>query len=77
MAYASSETYLLTRLQKNSVAVRQKRSGNMQVYIIKKIYQKLNVFNVVYQQGIRIVFLFHSKINYCTESNTCAGRICK
>ena len=34
MAYASSITYLLTRLQKTSVAVSERKNDHMQVYII-------------------------------------------
>ena len=37
-------------------------------------YDRMNVFNVVCQQRIRIVFLFNSKLNYCVEWSKCAGR---
>ena len=32
-----------------------------------KIYYEMDVFNVAYQQRIRIVFFFNSKLNDCAE----------
>ena len=42
-----------------------------------KVYHKSNVFIVAYQQRIRIVFLFNSKINDCAERNKRAGEFSK
>ena len=38
---------------------------------------KSNVFNVAYQQRIRILFLFKFKVNDCAEWNKHVGRISK
>ena len=40
-----------------------KFNNDLRTSKLTKIYYKLNVFNVAYQQRIRIVFLFNSKIN--------------
>ena len=40
---------------------------------ITKVYHKSNVFNVAYQQRIRIVFLLNLKLNDCTEWRNVQG----
>ena len=46
-----------------------KFSNNVGTSKWTEIYHKSNVFNVVYQEIIRIVFLFNSKLYDCVESN--------
>ena len=41
------------------------------------MYHKLNVFNVIYQQRIRIVLLFNSKLNDSAVWNKSAGGVSK
>ena len=47
----------------------QKFNNNLRTLKQTKIYHKSNVFNVGYQQSIRIVFFFNSKLNDCAEWN--------
>ena len=41
----------------------RKVNNNLRTSKYTKIYHKLNVLNVAYQQRIQIVFLFNSKLN--------------
>ena len=49
-----------------------KFNNNLGTSKLKTIYHKSNVFYVAYQQKIRIVFLFNSKLN-CAEGSTRTG----
>ena len=54
-----------------------KFNNNLRTSGQTKIFHKSNVFNVDYQQRIRIVFLLNSKLSDSTEWNKSTGRISK
>ena len=52
-------------------------NSNLRTSKQTKIYHKSNVFNIAYQEGIRIAFLFNLKLHDCAEWNKRAEGICQ
>ena len=53
----------------NGLQLKNDKYNNLRTPIKTKIYYKSNVFNVAFQQRIRIVFHFNSKLNNYAEWN--------
>ena len=72
MAYASSRTYLLTKLEYAGLYMRLVPVYSKNIKVNKYLSQ---IDNVVYQYRIKVMFLFNSKLNNCAEWSKRTGEL--